>query len=264
MSKKNRIVVADLREGRVPLDRQEAHYATRVHRMRDGEECVVFDPWRVKEAPARLVIEGASISVEIGPVLDGQHMGWPGLELCQALGKGDKTERVLRDAVALGASQVTFVHTERSVPRRADKSERTEVRWQSVLLDTARQCGRSNLPCVSGPLSFETAVGRVRAGCDVVLHPGDGTVPLLAAVEQLLAAAPRGFDADHPLRLWVGPEGGFDDAELTRLDEIGALRADLGPLVLRTELAASVALACVGARLRQREEDRGAPPTMAN
>ena len=57
--------------------------------------------------------------------------------LLQGLAKGDKPEQVLRAAVALGASTVTFVRTERSVAG----AELRRERLHAVMVDAARQCG---------------------------------------------------------------------------------------------------------------------------
>ncbi len=54
----------------------------------------------------------------------------------------------------------------------------------------------------------------------------------------------------HPLpasvRLFVGPEGGFDEDELALLRSAGAISVSLGPRILRTETAGLVMLAVVG------------------
>lgn len=254
MSKKNRIIASPLTPGLLGLSAAESRYATRVLRMRDGEACEVIDPWAATQGLGTLRVSGRAVSVDVSNVTAGECLGFPGLVLVQGLGKGDKTERVLRSAVALGAGEVNFVESARSVPRRVDKSSGDDPRFESVLVDTVRQCGRSNLPVVRGPIAFDAMLNEAarRSGSDVILHPNARAAPLLTVLEQCTLAAPgNGFSADHPLRLWVGPEGGLSHEEVARLDAAGGLRADLGPLVLRTELAAVAALAIVAAWLQK-------------
>jgi 16S rRNA (uracil1498-N3)-methyltransferase len=50
---------------------------------------------------------------------------------------------------------------------------------------------------------------------------------------------------ERPLLLLVGPEGGFTEAELDAAKRAGFVRARLGQLVLRAELAAVAALSAV-------------------
>jgi RsmE family RNA methyltransferase len=51
-------------------------------------------------------------------------------------------------------------------------------------------------------------------------------------------AAPEGQRPEPSLRLLIGPEGGFDEAELARLTAGGATPVGLGPTILRIETAA--------------------------
>jgi RsmE family RNA methyltransferase len=73
---------------------------------------------------------------------------------------------------------------------------------------------------------------------------------LLTALNERRQTEPRlGLDAEHPLQLWIGPEGGFSPEELALLSAAGAQPCHLGDLVLRTETAATAVLAIAGAVL---------------
>ena len=69
--------------------------------------------------------------------------------------------------------------------------------------------------------------------------PVGGAVPLV----DLLAEQPR--DARRAAAILIGPEGGFDDAELDLLGRQDFARmVSLGPRILRADTAALAALAC--------------------
>ena len=70
-----------------------------------------------------------------------------------------------------------------------------------------------------------------------MLDPGAGAVPLAAAAGDALTEKPESIS------IIVGPEGGFDDAEVQGCEESGAVRVSLGATILRTETAAVAALA---------------------
>jgi 16S rRNA (uracil1498-N3)-methyltransferase len=208
---------------------------------------VLVDPWRGVEASAELL--GASNKealARVGPLRAGTRLGHAPLHLVQGLGKGDKIERVLRDAVALGAGKIWIVKSERSVPDGTHSTEK-QARWLSIALDAVRQCERADLPPVCGPLSGEQVLEQTPEALRLILHPSPSAQPLLQLLRERWAAEP----AARPLQLWVGPEGGFAPSELARLEAQGALFASLGELILRTELAASVALALAGSHLRE-------------
>jgi 16S rRNA (uracil1498-N3)-methyltransferase len=229
-----RVPVASLRSGEMALDEATSRYVVRVHRLRSGAEFLAFDPEAALEGRARIAsdrLPNASILVDdVRPaaVLD----GWS-ISLLQAVGKGDKPEQVVRDATVLGARRVLFVETERCVARAVGDNRRQRER--RVAVEAARQAGRGDVPEVGGPDPLEEALGSVDPGSLRLVcawHPD--TVPLLRA----LAA----WHAEQELVLLVGPEGGLTASELELAMERGFTPIGLGPLVLRTETAATVAL----------------------
>lgn len=261
MSKRIRVVVEGLQQGLVALPAETQHYLTRVHRLAAGEQVLAADPEQGIEATAELVRVGNGVGLEAQEPRAGSRPGWPGLELVWALGKGDKLERVLRDVVSFGAGRLVLVESARSVPR---SDARTSVerrnkqqRWRSILLDAVRQTERSTLPQLSGPWGVSTVLEETTSGTTqkvtrIVLHPGDGSVPLLAWCERLPSGV--GLTSERKLQLWVGPEGGFSPTEIDALRSSGAHVASLGELVLRTEVAAGAVLAIAAAWLSARSE----------
>jgi 16S rRNA (uracil1498-N3)-methyltransferase len=239
-------LVDGLQEGRCVLGSDSAHYVTRVHRLRVGAEVVLFDPKAGTEAPAELVSVGKEVAVVVGQVVCGARRGLPQLELVWGIGKGDKVEEVVRSAVALGAGKLWIVETQRSVPRVQHMSARKRERWQGVADDVMRQCERSDRMALLGPLPWLDVLEQSADALRIVLHP-DASAPALL---ERLKAHRQGAAERQSVQLWIGPEGGFDDAELSTLVERGGVLADLGPLILRTEIAVDVALALGAAVLR--------------
>lgn len=262
MAKRIRVVVEGVQEGSLELDAATAHYVTRVHRLRVGDELTLVDLDRALEALGLITEMRGAVVVSVGPSTPGSRLGFGGLQLFQGLGKGDKIERLVRDAVALGAARLVVVQSERSVARRASGEPEQRAakvgRWQALARDVARQCGRSNLPQIDGPFSFAEALGpSLERGVRIAMLPDSGATPLLTLLRARLSADPElGRVAGAPLQLWIGPEGGFSGAEKDALVAAGALGATMGPLVLRTEIAGSIALGICSAALLA---DQGPP-----
>lgn len=217
--------------GEQALPRELGSYLVKVLRLRAGDAFVVFDPEAGTEADAELLRDVPAIA-KVGPARAALSGLGRKVTLVQGLAKGDKPEQVARAAVALGASAVMFLKTERSI---AGAELRTE-RLRAVMIDAARQCGRGDLPRLSGP--FELGSAPVGAPLRYVLDPRAGQSLLEA-----LGAAP----SDQELALAVGPEGGFSASEHEQLLAAGYQPVRLAPFVLRTELAAVAALAVVAA-----------------
>jgi 16S rRNA (uracil1498-N3)-methyltransferase len=104
-------------------------------------------------------------------------------------------------------------------------------------MEAAEQCGRLSLPEVFEP-----------APLDKVLDQWPGDRRLLLCDESgggtPLAGALNGAEPG-PWAVIIGPEGGFAPGEAEALAALpGALRAGLGPRILRAETAVAAALAC--------------------
>jgi len=161
--------------------------------------------------------------------------------LVSALGKGDKPEQVVRDAATFGAVRVVFVETQRSIVRGAG-GQRSE-RWERIAVETARQCGRGDVPTVSGPVDFLAHLTQPASGVGlrlVACHT-EASRPLL----ELVGDAARRQGAFPATEILIGPEGGLSPEEIEAAVAHGFHPVSLGPLVLRTEVASGAVLAAL-------------------
>jgi 16S rRNA (uracil1498-N3)-methyltransferase len=239
-----RVAVTKLEAGERELVARAARYVARVRRVSIGERFVVFDPEAGVEADAELVAVRAGRAVcRVGAVRPARRSPFS-ITLIQAIGKGDKVDRVVRDATALGVGRVVVVDSGRSVPRLGERAPARRDRWRAIAVEVARQSGRGDLPEIEGPKPLGEALGEGAGDAlRVVLVPG--AAPLASVLADRCGAR---------VVLLVGPEGGFDDAELAATQAAGFVAAALGPFVLRTETAATAALGAVTAHLLKAEK----------
>jgi 16S rRNA (uracil1498-N3)-methyltransferase len=228
-----RVAVEDLRAGEGELAGDAAHYVTRVHRLGPGAALSLFDPAGACEADATVVaVERGKLRYAVESLRPSPYRPHP-IQLMQALAKGDKPERNIRDATALGVANIVLIESERSIVQLTpERAAARRARWQRIAVDVARQCGRGDLPHVSGPLAFAAALETAVAGRRLVLAPG--ARPLHAAL--------GAWTPPEPLALLVGPEGGLSPSELEQARGAGFVAVSLGETVLRSELAAVAAL----------------------
>ncbi len=162
----------------------------------------------------------------------------------QALPKGDKLDSVIQKAVECGASEITTFESERCIVRAKGENEAKKVeRRQRIALEAAKQSGRGIVPAVNPTVSFSEMCRRA-AEADVALfcYEGDDTLPLPEA----LAKAKEQLHRENPsIAIIIGSEGGFSLAEAETVCNKGILPVGLGKRILRTETAASFALACL-------------------
>jgi len=88
------------------LDREASRYVARVHRRRPGDRLLLFDPEARLEADATVLAVGREVQVLVAAPRPPASPGGLPVTVLQAVGKGEKVDRVVRDATALGAARV--------------------------------------------------------------------------------------------------------------------------------------------------------------
>jgi 16S rRNA (uracil1498-N3)-methyltransferase len=232
-----RVPVARIQPGRTILDEDASRYVARVHRMREGERLVLFDPDQALEADAEIAgVERSSVALVVGDVRPASLRPVRRVTLLQATCKSDKFDAIVRDATELGVSRVVPVFAERSVARPAGGRA---ARWRKIAIEAARQCGRGDAPAISSPMDLVEAVPLFASGEGVVGYCLD------PAASKPLGAALANVGPDVELAFVVGPEGGFTSAEIEACVTAGLSCVSLGPLTLRAETVCAAVLGAV-------------------
>lgn len=173
--------------------------------------------------------------------------------LCAALPERKRWRWILEKATELGVSTIIPLETDHGVveipdDRRASKYDR----WERIVGEAARQCERTHTPELADPASPDDVLGTKFDGPDFVLHARRGAVPLTEGLRSPGDKSP----SPARVRLWIGPEGGFSDDELTRLTDADVTVCSLGPRILRAETAAVVTTALVQQELGDLSQSR--------
>jgi len=240
-----RVPTQSLQLGRVHLDEESSRYVVKVHRMRQGEQLLLFDPVAGQQAVAEIVSDRLPrLVVQVHGISESKRHEMPVTVVC-CLGKGDKPEQAMSDVTALGAERLVLVHGERSVSKGEGATRKT--RLLRVAEQVARQCGRGHLPELVGPTTLEdyfssAPLGQLRLVC--ALH--DDARPVLHFVEQVLAVP-----HEQGVVVVVGPEGGLSNAEMQLCLEHACRPVSLGPYVLRAEVAVGAVLSTLRAIFEQ-------------
>jgi 16S rRNA (uracil1498-N3)-methyltransferase len=216
-------------DDRITVDGDAGHHLQRARRVRPGETITAADGygrWRVFT-----VTEATKGCVHLQAVSPLAHEPplTPRLTVACSLTKGEKPELVVQKLTELGADRILIVQAARSVVRwDDDKAASALDRLQRIAHEAGAQSRRARVPVVEGPVT----------AAEVAALPG----LVLAAVDGLPAA-----DVPPPAAgewvVAVGPEGGFDAAEVAAFAR--APRLAVGPFVLRAETAAIAACAAL-------------------
>lgn len=235
----------------------EAHHAVRVSRLRAGEEILVGDG-------GGTVGRGQVESVAKDRFAMRLEAAWSEeapetrLVLVQALAKGDRDERAVEQATEFGVDRIVPWQADRSVsrwdgagPDTVAKVERGLAKWRRIAREASKQSMRARIPELRDPVTLDGLCGIAASGDGhlVVLDPRGARRISDWARAALSARGGDSAGSGGDVTLVVGPEGGFSDAELRRLEEAGAHVLVLGETVLRTSSAGPAALAVLNVAL---------------
>ena len=150
------------------------------------------------------------------------------LHLYFAPPKKQKLDSLLKQSVELGVDVLVPVLCERSVVQPGESS--ISGRWTDLLFEACKQSGNPFLPAVCAPVAFSDAVARARETCSALVVGSNRT-----GIALELGNVPD-------VAFFVGPEGGFTDAEMDALCAAGAVPLRIGSWTLRVETAATAGL----------------------
>ena len=223
-----------MHDDRIALAQEEAHHLARSRRLSAGDEVVLFDG-RGREARAVVVETGrrAVLRVTQRREIPAPH---PAVHLGVSLPKGRRQDWLVEKCTELGATSLRPLLTARSVVQPANWPAK-RARFERTCIEACKQSGSAHLPSIGDPASLgDLLAAAATTGVIWLCHP--------SADAQAAPDVRRDAPCD-PLTILIGPEGGFEEAEVRLATERGALLVGLGQRLLRTETAALAALAAV-------------------
>ncbi|MBU0577453.1 16S rRNA (uracil(1498)-N(3))-methyltransferase [Patescibacteria group bacterium] len=140
-------------------------------------------------------------------------------------------ELVVQKATELGVARIFPLITERTEKRRITKFERLF----SIAMEATEQSGRTKIPVIQHPVTFEDVIGGLSN--PYIGYEYEGKKYLLNYGDSLYKG--------NELQIIIGPEGGLSQHEIDLAKEAKVKPFTLGPRILRTETAAISALSLV-------------------
>lgn len=201
------------------------HQWKKVFRLQAGNRVILFDGSGKEYECTIEMLSKEKAEVAVG---DSKEVPAPPREvwLCVALIKKDNFEWVAQKATELGVSHIVPILAERS-----EKKDLNVERLEKIVIEASEQSGRGTLPYIHKALSPEDALTLCAETRFFVFDPS-GT--------SLQDTEKHGSGS---VSLFVGPEGGWSDAELAFFSTRSAEVRTLGTYILRAETAAVVSSA---------------------
>ncbi len=223
-------VEAPLAGGELVLNEDQSHYLAHVLRARPGDTVRLFNgkdgEWRATIAAIGKRAATLTLAARTLP-----QTGVPDIWLCLAPIKRTPLDYVTQKATELGVSRIQPIMTRRTIVARVNLD-----RMRANAVEAAEQCGRLTIPEIGEPASFDKFLSEWHGDRQLIFCDEAGEAP--PAAEAL-----RGR-SHGPWAIVIGPEGGFDPAERSRLRQLPfVVPVSLGPRIMRADTAALAALA---------------------
>jgi 16S rRNA (uracil1498-N3)-methyltransferase len=215
------------------LSKEAAGHLIRVLRLQVGDDFIVFNGKAGEFRAIIIELSKSVVTVKLGEFDAVSRESSLQITLAQAVLRSDKMDYVLQKAVELGVTRFIPLITARSTLKLApERWQKRSLHWQGVMLAACEQSGRTRLPKLENPMTFDVATTSIKAEQRIILQP---------CVKQNINALPR----CQSVAVLVGPEGGWSENELKCARVATYSPIQLGPRVLRAETAGLAAVSIV-------------------
>lgn len=224
----HRFFVDDDVAGQVVLDGEQAHQIANVLRLKAGDQVTLVR----NSVESVVVLESVDAAQVRGRCISKRSVdAEPRVRLTLALPilRGDRTEEVIEAATQLGVSRIVPFVSSRSIVRSLVAAKRE--RWVRVAREAAETARRGRVPTIDEPKAWDRLFDALEK-------------PVLVAWEsEVLVMLEDAVPRTTQLSVVIGPEGGLamEEIALARVRE--AITVSLGSRNLRSETAATAAVA---------------------
>jgi 16S rRNA (uracil1498-N3)-methyltransferase len=207
------------------------HQWTRVLRYEVGREVELFNDKQEDRLYRIIKIGDNAVQLELVTEFE-PKVPKVNLYLCFALLKKDKNDWVLQKGTELGVRHF--------VPLLTDRTEKTGFdveRAEKIVIEAAEQCGRSDIPRIREPIHVTKLIDELEGETD--LYVAEQGSPL----KSLRQLADENLISENGIAIFVGPEGGWSEAEKQLFKDKNLKHLALSEFTLRAETAAITAAA---------------------
>lgn len=237
-SKTRRFYQPGLCVGQQELQRDEAHHAANVLRLRQGDVVELFNGDGFTADAEIVQISKKAVVVDVSQMCECLRP-LPFLHIGFAVPKGKRLDWLLEKVTELGVASLWPVAFEHSVAGGDELGESKLERWTQHCVSAAKQCELNFLPQLHDVMTLgEFLAEQPSVDLKIVGDCVEGTQNISKVLTGNTAAG---------ICVIVGPEAGFTDAERKKIADAGFTNARLGDTVLRIETAVVALAAAVRA-----------------
>jgi len=220
------------------IDGEDVKHIYKVLRLEEGDQVSLNDCQGADYLAEITDVNKKEVTLRIIKKLETTNESPIEIHLYQGLPKSQKMDLIAQKATELGVREITPVITGRVIVKSELGEYKKLDRWNRIALEASKQSKRTLIPKINHPVEFVEMLKELK-GMDLILVPyenqeGKGLRKVCRDIDRA---------AVKKAAIVIGPEGGFEPAEIEMMESIGAEVITLGPRILRTETAGFVCAA---------------------
>jgi 16S rRNA (uracil1498-N3)-methyltransferase len=227
-------------EDKIIIDSEDVRHIKNVLRLKENEYITVCDGKGYDYEAVISKIKDREIECRIVSEKPAETEPNIKVTLYQGLPKASKMDYIIQKNTELGVSEIAPCALARCVVKLENKKaeQKKTERWQKISAEAAKQSGRGIIPRVAYPMQLDEVIEEMKKkDLSFVLYECENDKSLKRILTEKRDINSVGF--------LIGPEGGFDPAEIERLHDAGIPSVGLGRRILRTETAGEAVLSMV-------------------
>jgi len=215
---------------------EQAHYISNVRRFKINDEIMIFDgignSYKAK-------INSLNKNLVSGNILSSSHrIPQFTIKLYTSISKANRFEWLIEKCAEIGVSEITLISTKRSTNISFSKNKLK--RYEKIAIAASSQCGRNDIIKINEPVDFKTACENTsvdRNFINILPWENENNSESKTFINNIFKDKLKYKGAN----IFIGPEGGFENAEVGFAKSLGIQSVTLGDNTLRVETAAIVA-----------------------
>lgn len=196
-----------------------------VLKLKTGGDLILCDGKGYEASGEIIKFNKNEVQINVGNIIKNQNEPSMNTSLYCAILKKENFELVVQKATEIGIKTIIPIITERTV-----KLDIRKDRLEKIIKEATEQSERGLLPILENPVDFKTSIENTTTSEINFLFDRNGT-----------KLNPPTYNPDDNINIWIGPEGGWTNAEIEKAKNTKFHITTLGTTILRAETAAIAA-----------------------
>lgn len=224
----------------VQLSTETSNHLIRVLRTKTGTTIILFNGDGFDYSCKTLDNDSRKTRLSIESKTEVNNESHLDITLIQGLSRSDRIETSIQKSVELGVNKIIPVACQRSNTKTPkEKFAKKISHWNKVAISACEQSGRCVIPEVSDILTIN----------NLDILSDDDTLKIILDPEATTTLKELNTNKEknelQSILIFIGPEGGLSDEELSLLKKYNFTAISFGPRILRTETAGPAVIAAL-------------------